>query len=140
MKNDAEQLLLQKNIKVTANRLLVLDLFLQRDYALSLTDIENELPWADKTTLFRTLKTFQQKALLHLIDDGSKAHKYALCSDHCEIDRHLVHPHFHCQNCGKTLCLTRQDISVPVLPENYTVQSVSLIVNGLCSTCSSQQL
>jgi len=136
MDRHSEQLLQQKNIKITANRLLVLEVFLQKDFALSLVDIEKELPWADRATLFRTLKTFQEKALIHLIDDGSKAQKYALCSDHCEVGHHHVHPHFHCNQCGKTICLTEKEIALPELPAGFQVQSISMVINGLCEACN----
>jgi len=134
-KDRAEQLLQQKNLKITANRLLILDLFLKKNFALSLSVIEHELPWADRATIFRTLKTFQEKALIHLITDGTKAQKYALCSEFCEVNHHHVHPHFHCVNCGKTLCLTGQEISLPVLPEKFQVYDISMVINGLCDVC-----
>jgi len=135
MKKKAENLLKQKNIKITANRLLVLNVFLEKEFALTLADIEAELPWADRATIFRSIKSFEKNALIHHIDDGGKAGKYALCSDSCEVSRHSIHPHFHCENCGKTICLPEQDIAVPRLPENYQINSYSLIINGLCDVC-----
>ena len=135
MKTKAEQLLRQKDIKITANRLLVLNVFIEHEYALSLADIEAELPWADRATIFRSLKTFEQKALIHHIDDGGKAGKYALCSDTCEVSHHSIHPHFHCENCGKTICLPEQDVPIPDLPGAYKVNSYSLVISGLCDSC-----
>ncbi len=137
MHTKTEDLLKQKDIKITANRLLVLKVFLEKNYALTLADIEAELPWADRATLFRSLKTFEQKALIHHIDDGGKAGKYALCSDTCKISHHSIHPHFHCEKCGKTLCLPAQDIPVSKLPEDFQVNSYSLVINGFCSECVS---
>ena len=133
---NAKELLDKKNIKITANRLLILEVFLHNNYALSLTDILEQLPWADKATVFRTLKTFEKNALIHLIDDGGKAVKYALCSDSCEVTHHHIHPHFHCEKCGKTICLTAQDISIPKLPDSYETHSYSLVISGVCSDCN----
>jgi len=138
MHSKAEELLIKKNIKITANRLLVLEVFLKKEYALSLADIEAELPWADRATLFRSLKTFEQKALIHHIDDGGKAGKYALCSENCEVSHHSIHPHFHCESCGKTLCLPAQDILISHLPSDFQVNSYSLVINGLCSECRTE--
>ena len=138
MQTKSEEILKQKNIKITANRLLILKVFLEKEFALSLADIEAELPWADRATIFRTIKTFEQKALLHHIDDGGKAGKYALCSDTCEVSHHSIHPHFHCEHCGKTICLPVQDVPIPHLPENYKVLSYSLIINGLCDNCAAK--
>ncbi len=136
MNRQAIPLLTQKQIKITPNRKLVLDIFLVKQYALSLADLENELPWADRASLYRTLKTFEQKALIHAIDDGDKAVKYALCDDSCEVSHHTIHPHFHCEKCGKTICLSPQDISIPELPAHYKIESYSLVINGLCDTCA----
>jgi len=135
MHTKGEKLLKQKNIKITANRLLVLKVFLEKEFALTLADIEAELPWADRATIFRTIKTFEQEALIHHIDDGGKAGKYALCSDSCEVSHHSIHPHFHCEKCGKTICLPQQDVMIPNLPETFHIKSYSLIINGLCDAC-----
>ena len=47
-----------KNVKPTAMRELVLKILSEQTSAVSLADIENMFNKADKTTLYRTLKTF----------------------------------------------------------------------------------
>jgi len=127
----------KKEVKPTAVRELVLDVFLKNNYALSLSDIENILTWSDRVTIYRTLKTFVKKAVIHEINDGSSSIKYALCDDSCTIEKHVeLHPHFHCENCGKTICLDKQEINIQNLPENLIVNNYSLIINGLCGECS----
>ncbi len=138
MKSDAEQLLKEKNIKITANRILVLDVFLKNTHTLSLADIELALPWADRATIFRTLKTFEEKALLHSIKDDDKSVKYALCSNTCQVNHHRIHPHFHCDICGNTVCLTGFDIPILKLPDNYKANNYSLMINGICEKCQKQ--
>lgn len=56
-----EQLLERKTITPTSMRLLVLNYFLEKATALSLSDLENLLPQSDRSTLYRTLKTFEKK-------------------------------------------------------------------------------
>jgi len=136
MKTNPEQLLKDKNIKVTANRILILDVFLNHPYSLSLSDIEEALPWADRATIFRTLKTFEEKAMIHVIKDTGRAVKYALCSESCDVDHHMVHPHFHCDVCGETTCLTGYKIPKVNLPENYKAHQYSLVINGVCAKCN----
>jgi Fur family ferric uptake transcriptional regulator len=138
MQTNKEQYLIDKNIKITANRLLILDVFLRNNFALSLMDIEKLLPWSDRATIFRTLKTFEKNALIHAIDEAGKSTKYALCSTSCKVSHHSVHPHFHCKKCGRILCLTAQDVPIPELPNNFVSYSYSLIINGLCSSCNVQ--
>src|SRR5690625_3639397 len=79
-----EQILEFRNIQPTAMRLLVLKTLQKTDYALSLSELENHFEQADKTTLYRTLKTFEKNKLVHSIDDGSGSIKYALCDLNCE--------------------------------------------------------
>jgi Fur family ferric uptake transcriptional regulator len=133
-----EKIFENKQIKPTSVRELVLKVFMAKDFAISMSDIENELPWSDRATIFRTLQTFERNALIHSIDDGQKAKKYALCSDECEFRHHEIHPHFHCEECHKTLCVPALNFLVPKLPEDYMINSYSLIINGICPDCKSQ--
>ena len=130
-------ILKDKKVKPTAVRELVLDVFLNTNYAISLSDIENVLTWSDKVTIYRTLKTFEENGIIHQINDGSASVKYALCSDSCQIKNHVdLHPHFHCEKCGKTICLEKQEININNLPNDIIVKDYSLILNGLCYECS----
>ena len=117
MKN-TEQILENNNVKPTAMRLLVLQFLLSKKVAVSLTNIEEYFDNSDRTTLYRTLKTFVESDIALLIDDGSGITKYALCEDncHCEMDTDL-HLHFHCNNCNETICLTEHKIPHINLPE-----------------------
>ncbi len=133
------RLLEEKNIKITSVRMLVLDVFLQNNFALSLANIEDELPWSDRISIYRTLKTFEKKTLIHQVNDGSKSTKYALCSEHCNLIEHKIHPHFHCEKCNKTICLEEQKININNIPPNITINNYSLVLNGLCSDCISSQ-
>ncbi len=135
MKSDTEKLLESKNIKITANRLLILEYIVKSAHSLSIADIEAGLPWADRATIFRTLKTFEENALLHSIKDDDKSVKYALCSNSCNVHHHRIHPHFHCEICGNTYCLPAHHFQLPPLPENYTADRYSLIINGICADC-----
>ena len=74
-----EQLLTSKNIRVTAMRLLIYKFLAEKQVAATLSDIENAFEKADRTTLYRTVKTFVEKDIVHQIDDGTGTVKYALC-------------------------------------------------------------
>ncbi len=78
MKNSDDKLT-SRNIKPTAMRELVLDILTVQTAAISLSDLEQNFHKSDKVTLYRTLKTFEEKKLIHSIDDGTGAVKYALC-------------------------------------------------------------
>ena len=135
MDEEIEQKLNARNIKLTAMRQLVLKVFTGEKTAVSLPALEKKIERADKTTLYRTLKTFETHKLIHKIDDGSGITKYALCKDSCTCSPHDLHVHFHCTKCDNTFCL--HDIPVPLikLPAGFTLENVNMVVEGLCANC-----
>ena len=74
-----EKKLEDRNIKPTAMRLLVLRKLVESGSSISLSELDGKFEQADKATLYRTLKTFEDKKLIHSIDDGTGSVKYALC-------------------------------------------------------------
>ncbi len=78
MIKELEENLTTHQIKPTAMRLLVLEYLLGREAAVSLTDLYEDFEKSDRTTLYRTLKAFEDNGLVHRIDDGTGAPKYAL--------------------------------------------------------------
>lgn len=137
--NILEKILEKNNVKPTAMRLLVLQFLLNKKAATSLTDVENYFEKSDRTTLYRTLKTFVEKGISHKIDDGTGITKYALCEENCkcEIDSDL-HLHFHCTICNETVCITEYKIPVIKLPKGYVAENVNLVVKGICDKCSTK--
>jgi len=73
----------QKKIRPTAMRILIFKFLEGQNVATSLTDIENAFDKSERTTLYRTLKTFEENGVVHTIDDGSGVTKYALCEENC---------------------------------------------------------
>jgi Fur family transcriptional regulator, ferric uptake regulator len=137
MIKDLESILTAKKINPTAMRLLVLEFLLKQNAAISLTDLEKGLDPADRTTIYRTLKTFEEKGLVHGIEYGAGATKYALCKDECEAGHHDdLHVHFYCNKCKETFCLPKVLIPEVSLPEAYQAEERELIVKGICARCS----
>lgn len=135
MNKDIEDKLQSRNIKPTAMRQLVLKSLSEQKTAISLSELEQEFEKADRITLYRTLKTFEEYKLIHSINDNTGSIRYALCQDACECQPKDLHVHFHCTECGQTYCLN--DIQVPGinLPNNFTLESVNMVVKGLCDNC-----
>lgn len=137
MKPELEERLLGKNINPTAMRLLVLQFIEKQNHAVSLSDIEQGLSPADRITIYRTLKTFGENGLIHSIDDGTGAPKYALCLEDCDaLSHHDLHLHFYCTICKETYCLPTTKIPKLNLPEKYQAHEMQLIVKGTCDKCS----
>lgn len=136
---EIEKTLQAHKVRPTAMRILIYKYMAERTNALALTDIEYAFAKAERTTLYRTLKTFEEKGIVHQIDDGTGISKYALCEPgcNCEIDQDL-HLHFHCNNCHETVCITEHKIPHINLPNGYIAEDVNLVVKGICDTCSGQ--
>lgn len=130
-----ESKLQNKHVKPTAMRELVLKVLSEQTSAVSLADIENLFDKADKTTLYRTLKTFEENKLIHSIDDGTGSLKYALCKETCQCNPEDLHVHFLCTKCQNTYCLN--DIAIPTiaLPANFKLDTINMVVKGICANC-----
>ncbi|PST83782.1 transcriptional repressor [Pedobacter yulinensis] len=137
MKKNVEDLLKAHNVSPTAMRMIVLDHLLDQQAALSLADLEKALAPADRITIYRSLRTFESKGLVHGIDDGSGVTKYACCAADCGPEgHHDVHVHFVCRNCQETYCLPRSRIPEFTLPVGFQPEEVNLVVRGVCQVCA----
>jgi Fur family ferric uptake transcriptional regulator len=131
------QILKDFKLRSTPNREAILHVFLRRDFALSHSDVEREVPSSfDRVTVYRTLKTFLDKGLIHKVLDDEGSLKYALCSEACSTaHHHHDHVHFKCTKCGQTNCL---QIEIPPvkLPKGYKPKEVNLLIQGICEHCA----
>ncbi|MET0391490.1 MAG: transcriptional repressor [Chitinophagaceae bacterium] len=139
--NEATESLLQaKGIAPTAMRILVLEWLQQQSTAISLLQLEQGFHNADRTTLYRTLKTFEEKGLVHAIHDGSEAAKYALCAEACRDGNHYdLHLHFYCYNCRQTYCLPKHRVPDVSAPQGFELKELNLTGKGICGACAGQQ-
>jgi Fur family ferric uptake transcriptional regulator len=137
MTRDIENTLKSKQVNPTAMRLLVLDFLTKQTAAISLNDLEKGMAPSDRITLYRTLKTFEEKGLVHSIEDGTGATKYALCEQDCDGENHHdLHVHFYCNTCKETFCLPNTRIPEMSLPKGFKQQEMNLIVKGVCQHCA----
>lgn len=135
---ELERLLINKNVKPTSNRILVVRELARASRPISLADLETTLDTLDKTSIFRVLELFANKDIVHVIEDGSRSLKYELChsvSHHNIKDQHV---HFYCESCMQTYCF--ENISVPPIeiPTGFLPRSVNYMIKGLCPKCSGQ--
>jgi Fur family transcriptional regulator, ferric uptake regulator len=125
-------------LRHTHTREQIVAAFLRNQVALSHGDIENAmLDDYDRVTIYRTLKTFVEKGILHRIPDDGGGVKYALCSDACggEYHRH-DHVHFKCETCGDTTCIDGLEVPIVALPLGYKKTEVNYLVQGVCPKCN----
>lgn len=135
MNEKIEQKLTKDNITPTSMRVLVLKELLESSTAVGIKELEKRFDKVDKVTLYRTLKTFEEKKIIHTIQDGTNELKYAVCQEGCECAPHEQHVHFHCDKCDETYCLTKTLIPPTKIPIGYTAKSVTMVYQGTCSNC-----
>jgi Fe2+/Zn2+ uptake regulation proteins len=132
-----EEILKKNHLSVTESRQKIMQLFLNANGALAHADIEKKTGENfDRVTVYRTLQSFVEKGIIHLIPTRDNSIKYALCKDDCEAGHHHDnHVHFICDECNKTICL--DDVTVPQvkLPKGFTPQHAEMVVNGICEEC-----
>lgn len=133
----SQRLLKDFRLRTTPSRQEILHLFLLKQYALSHGDIEKAINNSlDRVTVYRTLKTFLDKGLIHKVLDDEGSLKYALCKEACTTaGHHHNHVHFKCTACGQTNCL---NVEIPPvrLPKGYKPKELNILIQGICENCS----
>ncbi len=137
MQDRALTILKRNSLSITDSRQKILELFLQSSGALAHADIEKKTGESfDRVTVYRTLQSFVEKGLVHLIPTTDNSIKYALCKDECQAGHHNDnHVHFICDECNKTICLDEVTIPAVKLPKGFKPQYVEMMVTGICGDC-----
>lgn len=134
-----QQLLLDYGLRKTGCRQEVLRQLLLNSCALSHADLEKLIgDRYDRVTIYRTLYSFEEKGLIHSINDVSGAVKFALCQQEscAKQHHHDNHIHFSCTTCGQTFCLNDTNIPPIALPQGYQVEQLHFSAQGICKSCS----
>lgn len=131
-----EKRLIDHGVRPTAVRNMLLSALSAHHGPVSAQELEIELDTVDRSTISRSLATFAEAGLLHIIDDGTGIPKYECCPSERHHTAADSHAHFHCIRCGATLCLEELHVTAPQLPEGFEVQDISYVITGLCPKCS----
>lgn len=133
----AEEILIQKSIRITPMRQMLLEYFLDQQSVIGLSELELVFPKGDRITMYRTLKTFEENGIIHTVEKGGGEVKYGLCHKHCTPSRHKdQHPHFHCIKCGESTCLETILIPPIELPDRYIAAELRMDIKGICGQCA----
>ena len=131
------KILRKYNLKNTGCRHDVLEILLDQSHAMSHADLESAVQENyDRVTVYRTLRTFQEKGLIHKVLDDTGAAKYAPCSDCSLEEHHHEHVHFKCNICGNTVCI--EDLNIPFieLPDGFKAEERNILISGTCNKCN----
>jgi len=136
--SELNDILKSTGLRVTETRQVILERFREKTTAISQSDMESELGEdIDRVTVYRTLKTFVEKGIIHKILDDKGGVKYALCKEQCHHGHHHHdHLHFKCSVCQETTCLEKHLIPGISLPEGYRKEEVNILIQGVCPNCN----
>lgn len=128
-------LLSEKAIRITDFRKKVLEIFQSKNQALSVQYIEQKLGEHDRVTLYRTLKTFIEKGLIHEVVLPNEEKKLAICEVNCSEKGHQhEHIHFKCTTCKGVFC--KEVEAFPNLNlDHFKIQHIEINVTGICDKC-----
>ena len=132
--SDITTLMKEHSIRPTANRIIVAKALLEGRRPLTMSELEERIGSIDKSGIFRALTLFKEHLLVHTLEDIEGV-RYELCHSHDHAIDNDMHMHFHCEQCGETICL--EDFSIPEvqLPEGYLMQSATFVLKGICPKC-----
>jgi len=129
-----EELLHKYDLKNTGCRKFILGEMLKSDTAQSENELKESYPdLFDRVTFYRTLKTLEERGIIHKIVLNDNSVKYALSGDH-HADDHL-HSHFHCEKCDEVLCLGSKTQFEAELPQGFIMKDVFVVIEGMCAGC-----
>src|SRR5690606_20145895 len=136
---DVEKKLLEKNTNPTSMRILVYNFLAEQQIAVSLSEIESCFFKADRITIYRTLKTFEEKGIVHSIQENATT-KYMLCHNGCDGENHKDwHLHFYCKICKQTTC--KEDFIIPPGGgHEYRIDEIRLFAKGICEHCLKESM
>ena len=137
-----EKILSNHGIRPTQMRSKIYRYLRRKQSAVSFSDLKKVFAeksennkTANRTTFYRNLKIFEDKGLIHQINDGTGMAKFAISGENTKskygTDLHL---HFHCTECKKTICLPNK-IPEESLPADYKINDVNLVLKGICVKC-----
>ncbi|MBD3840290.1 MAG: transcriptional repressor [Campylobacterales bacterium] len=117
-----EQLIKDKNIKLTSARMRLLEILKNAVSPLSYEDIKHDI-LMDKATFYRNISKFEEEGILNAFESNDKKRYFEL--------KLAPHAHFVCLECNKVECI-KQKILFDL--NGYKVENV--IINGICKSCN----
>ncbi|CAA6803676.1 MAG: Fur family transcriptional regulator [uncultured Sulfurovum sp.] len=118
-----EKIIKNNNLKFTAARQILLEIFSKASQPLAYEDIKSQLTM-DKATFYRNMSTFEASGILNGFESNDKKRYYEMTDKQ--------HAHFICSKCHNVECL---DENFHLHLKDYKVTNI--IVHGICTNCCS---
>ncbi len=127
------KILQNHQLRITSNRIQILQMLANSQCALSEQDLETALVSnCDRTTIYRTLNTFFDEEIVHKLVDIDGTTRYIYNEKKYQLPEHV---HFKCNECGVISCLENVSVDHVPLPKGYTKTTSNFLVVGICNGC-----
>ncbi len=135
---DAVTTLRRNKISVTEQRRRILAEIHSLDEIFTAASLKESgsLDGIDEATVFRTLALFLERGIIRSIGDSERGQIFEKNCEH-----NPAHGHFRCNLCGTWYCLPafsgeEKGVFFSMLPDEYAAESVSVVFQGKCPSCS----
>jgi len=129
----AEEILRHHGLKNTGCSKYIVNELIKEEIALSEYEIKQSLPdLFDRVTFYRSLKTLEEKGVIHRVVLHDSTIKYALNKDNLPNKEHA---HFHCTKCDSVTCLETEIEPSGNLPNGFSIETVEILYEGTCPEC-----
>lgn len=128
-----ESLIEGKRIKLTRQRINVLEAIINTERPFSASDLCHELSdTIDPATIYRNLEMLAGEGIIRQVMNENERQYYELACKH-----NPEHPHFYCSRCGNIFCLKNEKYIRPNkgLPGDFTVEETVVTLKGICPEC-----
>jgi len=133
-----DELLKTYHLSHTHVRSEIIRILMDSALALSMAEIKERFRMGcDRVTLYRNLKTFTKKGIIHQIFIDNQDSKYVLPENIKKPEmEYTEHPHFKCVRCNSVRCLNELSIGSLNLPQGFRKLETNFVVFGLCNECN----
>ncbi|RLD67066.1 MAG: transcriptional repressor [Bacteroidetes bacterium] len=134
--NNTEQHLREHKIMPSVQRIRIFDTLLGTTEHPTVDTIyqslAKEIPTLSKTTVYNTLKLFQEKGLVIVVNIEDNETRY-------DADTSF-HGHFKCQSCGSVIdfAISKEDRKINSL-KGFQVDESHFYLKGICKKCINKQ-
>jgi Fur family ferric uptake transcriptional regulator len=119
---NTKELMTEHNLKVTAPRASLLEVFMKSDKPLCYEEVKTHLKM-DKTTFYRNMTTFEEAGIINGFESDDKKRYFELSQ--------TKHAHFICKKCHSVECLNQVGTLNLI---GYEVDN--FILHGTCKKCN----
>lgn len=125
------ELLAKHNIRVSHQRLLILDYLIMHPTHPTADTIYKDLkkidPVISQATVYNTLNLLVEHKLVKELDFNMSSKRYEF--------KKTNHGHFICESCGLIEDLDVDDLEYPEELSDYEIDNVEVIYRGICPVC-----